>query len=85
MGGSFNRIPEAVWVFQISGNESDAKSDWENLVPLLFNKSLSYGIKPSSIRRLTGQKDNSLFSTENAVLENMIVHPSAGFLYVGGK
>lgn len=76
LGGSFNRIPESVWVFPIEGSEGEQREEWPALVVELFAYALTRGIKPSSIRRVTPFFSAVLFPGEQALTENIVFHPN---------
>lgn len=85
MGASFNRVPESIWVFPVEGGEQENKLVWPSLVGELFATALMLGMKPSSIRRILLPKSAEPYPGELAVMENILVHPSASRLYEGKK
>jgi hypothetical protein len=85
LGASFNRVPESIWVFPLEGGEQENKSVWPALAGELFSTALMLGMKPSSIRRILLPGCTEPYSGELAVMENILVHPSASRLYEGKK
>lgn len=74
-GSSINRVTDSIWIIQLDDHKLN-EAQWLEIINSVMLKSLQYGLKAPSIRRIFQKtSDNYKYNTEQVILRYLVASP----------